>query len=338
MLSGVAQDDSGIVEFTILINGRRLETAGDRGIAVSGAPAVMNVEFSEVIGLVKGENRIQIRAVDKDGMVAEKKLVIHRLEIRRNVWAVVVGINAYAHVANLSFAVNDAREFYRMLVEENRVPAENVTLLLDEKAGLSKLRSVLGTRLKKKAGKEDMVIIYFTGHGATERDTMSPDGDGLEKYLLPVDADPEDLYATALPMRELSHIFNRLRSDRLIFIADACYSGASGGRTISLTGGLRARISDKFLDRISTGKGRIILTASGANEVSAEKPELKHGVFTHYLIRGLEGAADVNQDGLITVDEIYGYVSTEVPRETGQEQHPVKKGTVEGRLVLGVVN
>ena len=124
----------------------------------------------------------------------------------------------------------------------------------------------------------------------------------------------------------------------MIFIADACYSGASGGRTISLTGGLRARISDKFLDRISTGKGRIILTASGANEVSAEKPELKHGVFTHYLIRGLEGAADVNQDGLITVDEIYGYVSTEVPRETGQEQHPVKKGTVEGRLVLGVVN
>ena len=203
---------------------------------------------------------------------------------------------------------------------------------------MNKLRSVLGTRLKKKAGKEDMVIIYFAGHGATETDTLSPDGDGLEKYLLPVDAKPEDLYASALPMRELSHIFNRLRSERLIFIADACYSGAAGGRTISITGGLRARISDKFIDRISSGKGRIILTASGANEVSAEKPELKHGVFTHYLLQGLEGAADINQDSLITVDEIYTYVSTEVPRETGQEQHPVKKGTVEGRLVLGVVN
>ncbi len=112
----------------------------------------------------------------------------------------------------------------------------------------------------------------------------------------------------------------------------------TGGRTISITGGLRARISDKFLDRISGGKGRIILTASGANKVSAEKPELEHGVFTHFLVQGLEGAADANRDGLITVDEIYNYVSIEVPRETGQEQHPVKKGTVEGRLVIGVVN
>ena len=137
-------------------------------------------------------------------------------------------------------------------------------------------------------------------------------------------------------MRELSHIFNRLRSDRLIFIADACYSGASGGRTISIAGGLRAVISDKFLDRISSGKGRVILTASGANEVSAEKPEMQHGIFTYYLIRGLEGEADADRDGLITVDEIYNYVYREVPRATGQEQHPLKKGTVEGQLVLGV--
>ncbi len=337
-LSGAAQDDSGIASFEIIVNDMRLDAAVDRGVTVAGAQFGRNVDFSESIVLLKGENRIQIRAVDTDGLVTEKQLVIHRLEVQRNVWAVVIGINAYTNVANLSYAVNDAREFYRILVEENRVPAENVTLLLDKKAGLSKLRSILGTRLKKKAGKEDMVIIYFAGHGATERDTMSPDGDGLEKYLLPVDADPEDLYASALPMRELSHIFNRLRSDRLIFIADACYSGATGGRTISITGGLRARISDKFLDRISSGKGRIILTASGANEVSAEKPELKHGVFTHFLVQGLEGAADANRDGLITVDEIYNYVSTEVPRATGQEQHPVKKGTVEGRLVIGVVN
>ena len=337
-LSGLVQDDIGIDRFEIVVNGRRLAGSFERGVVVSGPESPKHIDFSQLLALQKGENRIRIEAVDTDGLIAEKKLVIHRLEIRRNVWAVVIGINAYTHVPKLSYAVNDARGFYRILVEENRVPAENVTLLLDEKAALHKLRSVLGTQIKKKAGKEDMVIIYFAGHGATERDTMSPDGDGLEKYLLPVDADPEDLYASALPMRELSHIFNRLRSDRLIFIADACYSGATGGRTISMTSGLRARISDKFLDRISSGKGRIILTASGANEVSAEKPEFEHGVFTHFLIQGLDGAADANRDGLITVDEIYNYVSIEVARETGQEQHPVKKGTVEGRLVLGIVN
>jgi uncharacterized caspase-like protein len=70
--------------------------------------------------------------------------------------------------------------------------------------------------------------------------------------------------------------------------------------------------------------------------VSAENDELKHGVFTYYLVEGLKGMADADEDGLITVEEVYRYVSDKVPQATGQEQHPVKKGTVEGRLILGV--
>jgi uncharacterized caspase-like protein len=124
--------------------------------------------------------------------------------------------------------------------------------------------------LKNKAGKEDMVIVYFAGHGATEADVQCPDGDGLEKYLLPWDADPKDLYASAIPMRELSYLFNRIRSERLIFIVDSCYSGASGGRTIPAET-FRTNISEAFLDSITSGRGRIILSASAANEVSVEK-------------------------------------------------------------------
>jgi len=181
-----------------------------------------------------------------------------------------------------------------------------------------------------------MVIIYFAGHGATEREATSPDGDGLEKYLLPYDVDPKELYATAMPMEEISRLFSRIRSDRLVFIVDTCYSGASGGRTISVAD-IRAGISDGFLDRITGGKGKIILTASGANEVSAESDELQHGIFTHFLIKGLQGQADSDGDGLITVDEVYTYVSKQVPQATNQEQHPVKKGIVEGPLVLSIV-
>jgi uncharacterized caspase-like protein len=249
---------------------------------------------------------------------------------------VVVGINDYPNTRRLKWAVNDARAFYRHLVEVIQIPHENVTLLLNQEASLSRLRSSLGTHLKKMAGKEDMVIIYFAGHGATEKDVLSPDGDGLEKYLLPYDVDPQDLYASALPMREISHIFYRIQSQRIIFIADSCYSGASGGRTISLSG-IRANISDAFLDRIAGGKGTVIMTASSANEVSAEDENLQHGVFTFYLLEGLAGAADADKDGLVTVDEAYRYVSTHVPRATGQEQHPVKKGTVEGRLIMSII-
>ncbi|MFC1798320.1 caspase family protein [Thermodesulfobacteriota bacterium] len=335
-LSGVAEDANGIKQLEIFINNKLLTKGSERGLSVAKVKHPGRLEFKERIPLEKGINRLKIRAIDTDGLFSEKILSVHYTERRKNMWAVVIGINTYPNIRELKYAVNDARVFYDHLVKNNHIPAENVTLLLNQDATLLKIRSTLGTILKNKAGKDDMAVIFFAGHGATERDAVSPDGDGLEKYLLPFDADIKDLYATALPMGELARIFNRIRSERLIFIADACYSGASGGRTISMTG-TRASISESFINRIAGGKGRVIITASGANEVSVEKDELQHGVFTHFLIKGLKGPADVDKDGLVTVDEAYNYVSEHVPQATAQEQHPVKKGTVEGQLIMGIV-
>jgi hypothetical protein len=335
-LALVAEDDAGIDRVEITVNGRPISEGEVRGVTVAGQAARRRIELRRSVMLTDGENRIAVRAVDTDGAEVVREVVLERIERRRNLWAVVVGINAYRNVRPLSYAVEDARAFYRFLTVQDRVPAENVILLLDKDATLNRLRSVLGTQIKSRAGAQDMVVVFFAGHGAAEKDAFSPDGDGLEKYLLPVDADPEDLYASALPMREVSHIFRRIRAERLVFIVDACYSGASGGRTIELPG-IRAQISDAFLDRLCTGKGRVILSASGANEVSAEKPEFGHGVFTYYLLQALEGAADSDQDGQVTVDEVYRYVSARVPKATGQEQHPVRKGAVEGQIVLGIV-
>jgi len=138
-------------------------------------------------------------------------------------------------------------------------------------------------------------------------------------------------------MGEISHIISRINSDRLIFIADACYSGASGGRTVPLQG-IRSNLSDAFLNRIASGKGRVIMTASGPNEVSVEDDDLQHGVFTYHLMEAMKGKADYDTDGFVTVDEAYRYVSEKVPNATEQQQHPVKKGTVEGQLILSSAN
>jgi hypothetical protein len=334
-LSGVAEDNKGLEKLEILINNKLLHPENGRGIIVAEERFPKRFDFNERVPLEKGSNQIKIRAVDSEGLISEKVLTIEKIEMRRNIWAAIIGINDYKNIRKLKYAVNDAKSFYGLLVNQIKIPPENITLLINQEASLTNLRSTLGTKLKSNAGKEDMVIIYFAGHGATEKDVTSQDGDGLEKYLLPYDADPEDLYSTALPMREISYIFRRIRSERLIFIADSCYSGTSGGRTIDLSG-IRANISDAFLDRISSGKGTVIITASGANEVSAENDKLQHGVFTYYLIEGLRGKADTDNDGLISVDEAYRYVSEQVPRATGQQQHPVKKGMVEGSLILGI--
>ena len=335
-LTGVTEDDTGIRQLNISVNNKEVFPKDERGLQIKNRELPLKFRFNERIRLDDGLNIIAIRSVDADGLVTEKAVSITRIERRRNIWALVVGINEYQNVRKLKYAVNDAQAFYNLLVKQNRVPEENVILLTNLQASLRNLRRAMGTQLKKKAGKEDMVIIFFAGHGATEKDVTSPDGDGLEKYLLPVDAELEDIYTSALPMREISHIFRRIKSERIIFIADSCYSGASGGRTINVSG-IRSSLSDNFLDRIASGKGTVIITASGANEVSMENDEFKHGIFTYFLLEGLKGKADIDRDGLITVDELYRYVSDNVARASGQEQHPVKKGMVEGRFVFGVV-
>jgi len=334
-LSGVAEHQKEITKLDILLNNALIGPKDKRLLKIAPKERT-RIDFSERICLREGKNEITVLAQDKDGASARKTISVHLKKKPGEVWAVVIGINKYVHLPSLKYAVNDAREFYRYLVDVNKVPKDNVWLIVDEEATLDKVKSTLGTRLRRSAGKEDTVIIYLAGHGALETDSSSPDGDGLEKYILPYNADPRDLYSSAMPMREIAQIFQRINSDRLILITDMCYSGATGGRTVPVPG-MRANISGAFLERISRGRGRVVLTAGDANEVTIERDDLRHGVFTYFLLEGLRGKADADGNGIITVDEVYRYVSIKVPQATGQGQHPVRKGETKGEIVLGVL-
>jgi uncharacterized caspase-like protein len=123
----------------------------------------------------------------------------------------------------------------------------------------------------------------------------------------------------------------------VVAFLDTCYSGAAGGRTFLAKRTRSSQVDDLFLERLTRSKGRAIITASRAAEVSMELPELGHGVFTYYLLAGLTGAADLNGDGIVTVQELYEYVEQQVTqksRSVGGNQHPVMKGELEGVLPL----
>jgi uncharacterized caspase-like protein len=71
--------------------------------------------------------------------------------------------------------------------------------------------------------------------------------------------------------------------------------------------------------------------------VSLEVPELGHGLFTHYLVQGLRGAADLDRDGIVSLQEVYQYLEQQVAQKSrllGGNQHPVMKGEIEGLLPL----
>jgi hypothetical protein len=338
LLAGAAASERGIARVEIRVNGQLIPQRETRGIALrpDTQGSQPNLEFSERLALKEGRNEIVVSAIDRDNLSAQRVVTVMRNMDRGRIWAVVIGISKYKTVHPLRYADLDALAFHEYLTGNVGIPTEQITLLLNDQATLTNLKRTLGTELKRKAAEKDTVIIYYAGHGAPEADASASDDDGLEKYIVPYDADPRDLYTTGLPMREVETIFNRLAPERVIFISDSCYSGATAGRTFA-TASRRAVVSETFLNRLSKGKGRIVLSASKASEVSEEREDLGHGVFTYYLLEGLRGGADSDRDGVITVDEAYSYVSKKVPEVTGQNQHPIKKGEVEGQLVLGQV-
>ena len=157
-----------------------------------------------------------------------------------------------------------AEAVYRTLTGPGGFPKDHVVLLTDNaerKPTLRNIRWALGTFLARSARKDDTVVIFFAGHGDPETDLRGAERDGLAKYLIPVDADPDDLYSTALPMDEITTIFER---------------GAAGGRTFASLKTRAVNVDDLFLERLTRSKGRAIITASRPTEVSIELTELGH--------------------------------------------------------------
>lgn len=334
MLHVIAVDDRGISKINVSLNGKPISFDSGRGIkvvAVKEDTISKRIDITERLQLEYGENTITVSVRDTDGMASEEVIRVTRVKEHGKIWAIVIGINQYQNTRNLKYAVNDARAFKNYLKEYIGIPDENIFFLIDEGATQAEIKSLLGTKIKRKAGKDDTVIIFYAGHGAVETDPLDPDGDGFEKYLLPYDGNLDDLYSTAIAMKEIKTIFQRIRAERLIFIADTCYSG---GRTM-LASKTRATLSEKFFERISRGKGRVIISACSANEVSKEDDSLGHGVFSYYLLEGLKGEADFDGDGIINVSELFNFLSKKVPEASGQDQHPVRKGETEGELVIG---
>lgn len=301
-------------------------------------------QYEQQIRLAYGVNEIAVVAVTPEGIRSTRTLSLFRERREGKVWVAVIGVSQYGDdaIPDLDFATDDASavaDYYRDLFD---LPDEQMIVLLDERATLANIKRQLGTELVAKAvNPHDTVILYFAGHGKKEVDPGSPDSDGFSKYLLPYDTDLTNLFGSALSMEELTRILHRLRPDRVALILDSCFSGAAGGggRTLFDQGEntRSARLTEEFLFRMaSAGKGRVILTASSANELARERADLGHGIFTYFLLQGLRGEADQDADGRIDVDEIYKFTSQKVVAATRGQQNPMKKApSMTGTVILG---
>ncbi len=234
-------------------------------------------------------------------------------------WAVVIGINDYERVTpRLHYAANDAEKVAALLKQKGY----EVVTLFNRQATRTNILKEMGTKLLKKVGPQDRVLIYFSGHG---RDWQV--GGGTRRgFLLPIETDPEDLDSTAISMFKVRELANALPAKHVLFLIDACYGGIAGtSKSPTPIGKLR-------FEDITREPGRWLITAGGADQEALEVPEWKHGLFTYYLLKGLgydpqrglqtEPLADLNRDGIIPGSELWKYLEDRVYEEGQIRSNP----------------
>ena len=233
----------------------------------------------------------------------------------REKWALVVGISKFrdARVPRLNYPSKDAQDFAALLKDPQigRFRPENVHLLVDADATTRKIKMELNW-LARSAKADDLVVVFLASHGSPR----SRDIAGVN-YIITSDTelgdpnkDPDSLFATALPMVDLSDIVRgRIQARRTAIFLDTCHSGAAVGRTATSHAFSDASASKEALDRIRQGVGRAIVTSSGVTESSYENDDARNGYFTYFLMKALQ-----QSKGLDPIDKVYDYVRAQVSK------------------------
>jgi tetratricopeptide (TPR) repeat protein len=245
-------------------------------------------------------------------------------------YALLIGISTYQdpRIQDLQFAHEDATLFEKHLKSPRggALPDGDVVVLLDEHATTAAVRTAFDSFLKVQAGPQDIVLVFVAAHGTVDEDT----GQG---YIVTYDSDPEDLSSTALAMGDLQDLVQRQLSGirRALIYADVCHAGKIG--TIDTR---RNRIH-RQVDQLAEAEGEVGgMTASRPGEISFEGPQYGggHGAFSYFLLQALNGAADYDRDGVVTVDDVIDYVRTRVEEGTFGRQHPRDIGDLPNALAM----
>jgi hypothetical protein len=224
----------------------------------------------------------------------------------RDAVAIIIGIQNYKRVPKAEFANSDAKEFYEYAIRGLGIKPENIKLLLDEEADEIEIVKAFQNWLPLQVTKNKTdVYVFYSGHGL-------PSEDGQSLYFLPYGVDKQFLSRTAVGQKEVVSSLVASKPKSVTMFIDACYSGQTrGGETLLAS----AKPIALKTDNNTFPSNFTVISASANDQISSSSPELKHGIFSFYLMKGMEGDADGNKDGKITAGEMQEYLSDKVSRQ-----------------------
>jgi len=270
-----------------------------------------------VLGLSKGN--------DENIASQNKKFNFHSL---------CIGVNEFKdkYFLNLKYAKNDALELNKLI--EGKFKKEPSRILLMDKDSTKKKILLSLEKIKNSAKIEDIVFIFMATHGEfIKGDTM------VDYYIIPYDCEDgneEKLIKNSISMEEIKKLVSAIKAERKVIFIDTCYSGGISRRErYRVPPNIREKIFQNF-----ESENFIIITSSQANQTSYECEKLEHGIFSHYLIKGLSGAVD-HKNGEIDLYTLYSYVYKSVKKYAENEckgnQNPKFFGSFTGEFTLPIL-
>jgi len=244
--------------------------------------------------------------------------------------ALIIAISDYANsnLPRVEYAKRDAEMLREYLVRTLGYDEKNILPMnSDELMTFATMRTYVKSKLPsylKKDGSSDL-FVYYTGHGAPNTSTN-------EAFFVPYDCDPSFVNSdNAYNMNEFYADIANLKARSKIVVVDACFSGQDGsGRTL-VKNASPALL--KVNNALLAGENSVLFQSSSADQVSNWYPAKKHGMFTYFFLKGIQGAADTSHVGLITAQELETYINDPnegLPYFSNREFQRPQKAVVSG--------
>jgi hypothetical protein len=241
--------------------------------------------------------------------------------------AIIIGLEKYENTNAAKFADRDAQVFSDYARRALGVKPENIKLLVNEEATRTSIQKALKLWLPTVVSKRNSdVYFFFAGHGLAS-------ANGVERYLLPFDAETALLDDSALVLEDIIGTVSQSWPRSAAFFLDTCYSGGTRTGQTLVAGARGIRIVAKASN---LPRNFAVISAAGSDQVSTVLPEANHGLFSYFLMKGMESGSGLNAGSRVTTQELFQYVVDNVPKQAirlGTDQQPQIFGELDVEVV-----